>query len=90
MWHILEHRDISKVCRRSPAAIVKKCELWKAIVFRHGPGKLREFPGLHDEKLKGEREGQRSSRLSLQYRVIYSVERDTVTVYVLEITPHDY
>lgn len=69
---------------------VKKYELWKDIIFRHGPEKLREFPGFHDEKLKGEHAGQRSSRLSLQYRVIYSVQRDIVTVFVLEITPHRY
>ena len=90
MWRIQEHRDIAKVCRKLPAAVVKKYELWKDIVFRHGPEKLKEFPGFHDEKLKGERAGQRASRLSLQYRVIYTVERDIVTVFVLEITPHKY
>jgi len=90
MWRIQEHRDIAKVCRKLPDAVVKKYELWKDIVFRHGPEKLKEFPGYHDEKLKGEREGQRASRLSLQYRVIYTVERDIVTVFVLEITPHKY
>jgi len=90
MWRIQEHRDIAKVCRKLPEAVVKKYELWKDIVFRHGPEKLKEFSGFHDEKLKGEREGQRSSRLSLQYRVIYTVERDIVTVFVLEITPHKY
>ncbi len=90
MWNIQEHRDIEKSCGGMPAPIVKKYELWKNLVFRHGPEKLREFPGFHDEKLKGGREGQRSSRLSLQYRVIYSVERSTVTVFVLEITPHVY
>lgn len=73
-----------------PPAVVKKYELWKSLVFRHGPDKLREFPGFHDEKLKGDRAGQRSSRLSLQYRVIYSVEKEIVTVLVLEITPHNY
>lgn len=62
----------------------------KSIVYRHGPGKLREFPGFHDEKLKGNRAGQRSSRLSLQYRVIYAVKEEIVTVLVLEINPHDY
>jgi proteic killer suppression protein len=61
-----------------PLPIVKKYELWKNIIFRHGPEKLKEFPGFHDEKLKGERKGQRSSRLSEQYRVIYTVERDIV------------
>jgi len=90
MWRIREHRDIAKLCRKLPEAVVKKYELWKDIVFRHGPGKLKEFPGFHDEKLKGERGGQRASRLSLQYRVIYAVERDIVTVFVLEITPHKY
>jgi len=90
MWLIREHRDIDKSCRKLPPAIVKKYELWKNLVFRHGPDKLKEFPGFHDEKLKGDHAGQRSSRLSLQYRVIYSVEKDIVTVFVLEITPHNY
>ncbi len=90
MWHIQEHRSIAKQCRKLPETIAKKYELWKDIVLWHGPAKLREFPGFHDEKLSGNREGQRSSRLSLQYRVIYSVKRDIVTVFVLEIMPHDY
>jgi len=90
MWRIQEHRGIAKTCRTLPGPVVKKYELWKNIVFRHGPEKLKEFPGFHDEKLKGDRAGKRSSRLSLQYRVIYVVERDIVTVLVLEITPHHY
>ena len=90
MWPIKEHRGIEKTCRRLPRAVAQKYELWKNIVFRHGPEKLRDFRGFHDEKLKGKREGQRSSRLSLQYRVIYEIEQDIVTVFVLEITPHDY
>ncbi len=90
MWHIEEHRNIAKQCPKLPQPIVKKYELWKNIVFRHGPEKLKEFPGFQDEKLKGERKGQRSSRLSNQYRVIYAVEREIVTVLVMEITPHKY
>ncbi|HQZ96233.1 MAG TPA: hypothetical protein PLP21_07920 [Pyrinomonadaceae bacterium] len=90
MWKILEHRDIRKAARKLPPQVVEKYEVWKELIYRHGPEKLREFPGFHDEKLKGEREGERSSRLSLQYRVIYSVENDVVTVFVLEITPHKY
>ncbi|HNV57404.1 MAG TPA: hypothetical protein PKX47_06160 [Smithellaceae bacterium] len=81
---------MEKTCRKLPAAVVKKYELWKDIIFRHGPEKLREFPGFHDEKLTGKREGQRSSRLSLKYRVIYTVEKEVVTVLVLDITPHEY
>ena len=90
MWHINEHRSVEKICSKIPREVVRKYELWKNIVFRHGPEKLREFPGFHDEKLRGNREGQRSSRLNLQYRVIYLVDRDIVTVYILEITPHKY
>ena len=90
MWRILEHQRIDKICKKLPQQIIKKYELWKNIVFRHGPDKLREFPGFHDEGLRGQRKGQRSSRLSLQYRVIYAVKRDVVTIYVLEITPHQY
>ena len=90
MWLIKEHRLIEKILHKLPPEIIKKYELWKDIIFRHGPEKLREFPGFHDEKLKGDREGQRSSRLSLYYRVIYAVERNEVTVYVFKITPHKY
>ena len=38
----------------------------------------------------GERRGYRSSRLNLQYRVIYKVERDEVLIQVVQLTPHDY
>lgn len=90
MWVILEHRDVQKTCRSAPPPVVKKYELWKALVYRHGPQQLRELPGFHDEKLKGARAGQRSCRLSLQWRVIYEIERSKVTVRVLELTPHKY
>ena len=90
MWEVLEHRSMAGTCRKIPPQVAKKYELWKNIVVRHGPEKLREFPGFNDEPLKGDREGQRSSRLSLLYRVIYSVDRDVITVFVLEITAHKY
>ena len=90
MWQVREHRSVAGTCRKLPLQVVKKYELWKEIVYRHGPEMLREFSGFRDESLAGELAGQRSSRLSLQYRVIYSVEREVVTVYVLSITPHKY
>lgn len=90
MWRVQEHRSLGKIIEKLPLQVVKKYELWKDLVFRHGPEKLREFPGFHDEKLKGELEGQRSSRLNIQYRVIYTVEKEIITVYVIDITPHKY
>lgn len=90
MWQIREHRKLKQVVEKLPLQVVKKYELWKNIVFRHGPDKLREFPGFHDERLKGDREGQRSSRLNIQYRVIYVIEKEIVSVDVIDITPHKY
>ncbi len=90
MWKIVEHKNLSKTCKKLPAQVLKKYELWKDLVFRHGPAILKNFPGFNDEKLSGIRDGQRSSRLNLQYRVIYEVENEKVIVYVLEINPHKY
>lgn len=90
MWYVHEHHKLNKVVEKLPLQVVKKYELWKSIVFRHGPDKLREFPGFHDEKLKGEREGQRSSRLNIQYRIIYTADKDEVSVYVIDINHHKY
>ena len=90
MWRIREHHNLNKIIAKLPLQVVKKYELWKDIVFRHGPDKLREFPGFHDEKLKGDLEGQRSSRLNMQYRVIYSIEKEIVSVYVIDTTLHKY
>jgi proteic killer suppression protein len=90
MWELVEHRNVAKQLRKPPKSVLEKYQIWKDIVISDGPDKLREFPGFHDEKLKGTRSGQRSSRLSLQYRVIYEVERTEVIVYVLELSPHEY
>ena len=89
-WHIREHRDVPKAVPRLPPWIVKEYEAWKNLVVPHGPQILRQYPGYHDEQLKGRRLGQRSSRLSRQYRVIYAVNHQVRTVYVLELTPHRY
>jgi hypothetical protein len=37
-----------------------------------------------------ESEGKRSSRLNIQYRVIYAVEKKTIPIYVIDITAHKY
>jgi len=90
MWRILENKIISRQCKKIPQQVLKKYELWKNLVFRHGPDILKNFSGFHDEALKGERKGERSSRLNLQYRVIYTINITETTIYVLEITPHQY
>ena len=49
-------------------------------------------PGYHDEPLRGDREGQRSIRLSRGYRAIYTVDDGGVpeVVTVEEVSKHDY
>ena len=91
-WKIYEHHDIEKHIRnkRIPKEIVKKYTIWKTIVTMNGPYALRKFPGLNDEALRGDRKGQRSSRLNIQYRVVYKIIDNEIVVKVIEITPHKY
>ena len=62
------------------------------MVETDGLEEAKRIPGFHDEKLKGERAGQRSIRLSRQWRAVYEVQPDGDIVFVLvqEVTPHDY
>ena len=86
----MEPRNIDKILRKIPVSVKEKYQVWKALVRYNGPGALKEFSGFHDEKLKGKRNKQRSSRLSLQYRLIYEADKINITVYIIEITPHEY
>ena len=81
-----------KQFRRLPAHIQKALRTWAALIEEHGIGTMRRIPGYHDEPLKGDRAGQRSSRLSQSYRVIYVENEDgeMVIVAVQEVNKHDY
>ena len=90
MWRILEHRRIDKQCVNAPIEIVKRYEKWKDIATVSGPLGLRQIVGFHDEAFSGQWKGHRSSRLGLQYRLIYRVVADDSTFEVISLTPHDY
>lgn len=90
MWTVYEHRNMVRRLARLPQEILKRYEKWKDIVSISGPMGLRQIKGFHDESLRGQWAGHRSSRLGLQYRVIYRVERDKVYIEVIDITAHDY
>jgi addiction module RelE/StbE family toxin len=70
--------------------VLKRYEKWKDIVSISGPDGLRQIRGFRDESLRGEWKGHRSSRLNIQYRVIYKIENALVLVQVVNVTPHDY
>ena len=90
MWEIFEHRRAAKRLDRLPKEILKRCEKWKDIARISGPAGLRLIKGFHDERLHGQWEGHRSSRLGDRYRLIYRVEEQRVLVLVMDITAHDY
>ncbi len=90
MWEIYEHKSVAKQLKRVPKGILLRYEKWKDIVRISGPAGLRMIKGFRDESLEGQWKGFRSSRLNLQYRVIYMVDGENVLVKVEEVTPHDY
>lgn len=90
MWEVFEHRRAVRRLDRLPVDILARYEKWKDIVRVSGPQGLRLIKGFHDEALRGEWKGHRSSRLNQQYRVIYRVEAERVEVLVVDVTAHDY
>ena len=73
-----------------PQEILKRYEKWKDIAMLSGPPGLRLIGGLNDEALSGKWNGHRSSRLGLQYRIIYRTVPGEQLFQVVSITAHDY
>ena len=90
MWEIFEHKNAVKHIDSLPIEILKRYEKWKDIVSISGPEGLKNIKGFNDEALRGEWKGYRSSRLNIQYRVIYKVEGKQFFVYVIDVTAHDF
>ena len=91
MWQIEEHRRVDKQLSGSvPVEILKRYEKWKDIAQLSGSPGLRMIKGFHDEALSGEWKGHRSSRLGLQWRVIYQVSPNVLLIQVVQVTPHNY
>ena len=60
--------------------------MWKDIVALSGPSGLKQIKGFNDEALRGEWKGYRSSRLNIQYRIIYKIENEQLFVKVVKAT----
>ncbi len=90
MWEIYEHSKAVKQLASLPIDVLKRYEKWKDIILVSGPEGLKQIRGFRDESLRGEWKGHRSSRLNIQYRVIYKIEKDLVLVQVVCVTPHGY
>jgi len=90
MWRIEEHRRIDKQIDLVPIEILKRYEKWKDIAQISGPPGLRLIKGFHDEALVGKWKGYRSSRIGLQWRVIYRIFPEALLFQIASITAHDY
>jgi mRNA-degrading endonuclease RelE of RelBE toxin-antitoxin system len=90
MWRVEEHRRVGKQLASAPLEIQKRYEKWLDIATISGPPGLRSVRGFNDEALSGTWSGYRSSRLNIQYRVIYRVVSSSQLFQVFEVTPHDY
>lgn len=90
MWEIYEHNSLVRKLPKLLLEVLKRYEKWKDIVGLSRPEGLRLIKGFHDEALKGEWQGYRSSSLGSQYRVVYKSEKKVLYVKVIDITPHDY
>ena len=90
MWRIEEHRRVDKQVAAVPKDILKRYEKWKDIAAISGPPGIHLIKGFHDEALSGKWRGYRSSRLGLQWRVIYRTIAAKLLFQVASITAHDY
>jgi proteic killer suppression protein len=76
-------KDLSKI----PKHIRQSLQHWITTVKLLGLDETRKLKGFHDEPLKGARRGQRSVRLSREWRAFYKLEKDLI---IIEVNKHDY
>ncbi len=82
---------VRKQLKKLPRYIRKKLLAWAKAVKRDGIYQIRKMKGYHDEPLRGKRLGQRSIRLSLNYRAIYRETKNGIhLITVEEVHKHDY
>ena len=90
MWRVEEHRRVDKQLNSAPRDILMRYEKWKDVVRLSGPRGVRLIKGFHDEALAGKWKGYRSSRLGLQWRIIYRVSTKAMLFQVVRVSAHDY
>lgn len=92
MHYKVDLSHVKKQLRKVPVHIVDALQAWADKVEVFGMAEVRKIKGYHDEPLKGDRKGQRSVRLSRQWRAIYEEhDQDEIHLVVVEeVTPHAY
>ena len=90
MNQILLSKNAEKQLKKVPDFIAGGLQKWISLVEMFGITKIRMIPGYHDKPLHGERQGQRSIRLSKAYRAFYVEYDDNIIIEVIEVNKHEY
>ncbi len=92
IFNVKLSRKALKDLKKVPLYIAIKLQSWIESVGYSGLSEVRKISGYHDEPLKGNRDGQRSIRLSRGYRAFYIIEKDAKITFVeiIEVNKHDY
>jgi len=89
-WVVIEDKGVVKVLKKVPIRIRSNYLYWKRLIVNDGFYKMIETRGFNFEKLKGDRTGQYSCRLSRGYRIIFEIRNEELCVLVLEMNKHEY
>lgn len=76
---------------RLPVAVIKSARR-KLTALRAATDDrtLRNWKSLHYEKLKGDREGERSIRINKQYRMVFTLDSETNPQTITVLAVEDY
>ncbi len=83
-------KEINKKNCSIPNNILSKALRWTEMVKDIGLKEVKKIKAYRDHGLSGNRKGQRSVYLNIQWRLIYSYDNEQIIVTVEEITPHKY
>jgi proteic killer suppression protein len=90
MNQVIINKTAQKQLRKVPAHIADNLYKWVFTVELAGISEARKISGFHDEPLTGDRQGQRSIRLSKSYRAFYVEHDDKIIIEVIEVNKHEY
>lgn len=90
MWDIYETKNVTKSLKKIPKDIKHKYRAWVEIIRNGGSENLAYYPSFKDKQLNGKLRECRSSRLNIQYRVVYKEDKSIKEIIVMKVTPHNY
>ena len=90
--YIVDLTPIKKSLRKVPYFICNKVQIWADMVEKEGLPAVQKLRGFKDHPLKGTRKGQRAVYLNRKWRLVYIIkkEKQTFTITIKEVIPHDY